>query len=751
MKYDFAGGLRKFSDNYHLYRSVQQNSRSKTLHFAWSPVTCISFTDENHRLASSTALAKLTSCNSKSNLIQIFPDFFKIVILSIRLLIFAILVGLVPIGFGQTPEPIRTAQELRTLSPTEAAARRPVRLQATVTQLSPERSIFIQDSTGGAFLSSRRHVPSLYPGLQIEVEGVSYPGLYVPGIEPTSVRVIGEGPLPAPRAVTMEQLAAGTFHYERVEVRGIVRAFQPVVDGPSVLTLALGDSRLDVHLAKVEEAEASALIDATVRVTGLAAGYINDRRQLVAPHLRVSDLTAVQVEEAAPAEPFALEPTPASNLLRFRPGGAPGHRVKVTGIVTHHAPGSALFLRDGPDGLLVETLQRDFLPPGTQIEVLGFADMGTFNAVLRDAIFRTVESGPTPVPTTTKPAEILKGTHEADLVRLEANLVETFTTAKELILVLREGELGFRATLALAGLEEPPALRAGSRLQLTGVALAEQTVRHGLSFRANPTSFSLLLRSSSDIAILHAAPWWTPTRLLLLAAAAVTLGLIFAAWAWTLQRRVREQTAIIAEKVKAEAAAEERARIAREFHDTLEQELVGLALRLDAAAPKIEEPARTLIDAARRLVQRLQAGARGFLWNLRDRSLEQATLADAIQHTLAALGEDRTLNISVTGESRRLPGVTEHELLRLAQEASTNAVKHGRAQTITIALAYEPRKLQLTIADDGSGFDPSQPPPAGHFGLIGMRERVQHLGGTFTLQSAPGAGTTVTVVIPLPA
>ena len=113
---------------------------------------------------------------------------------------------------------------------------------------------------------------------------------------------------------------------------------------------------------------------------------------------------------------------------------------------------------------------------------------------------------------------------------------------------------------------------------------------------------------------------------------------------------------------------------------------------------------------------------------------------------LASLGHDRAIQVHTEGEPRRLPGLTEHELLRIAQEATTNAVKHGQAQHIEIALAFAPEEVRLRVTDDGHGFDVEREgTKTGHFGLIGIRERVQMLGGTLRIESAPGTGTAVVV------
>lgn len=656
-------------------------------------------------------------------------------------------------AIAQTPpRPLTNARELRLLPPEQAEQRVAVRLRAVVTFIEPNRTIFLQDETGGTFARFNPNLPLVQPGHLVQVQGVSYPGLYVPGIETENIRILGTNVLPAAMPVTFEQLAAGQFNYERVEVRGIVRAFTPGEEGRGLLLLGMGGTaRLEIHANAAEPAAAERLVDSAVRVQGLAAGFINDKRQLVSPHLRVMDLSGFAVEERAPEKPWDLAITPSTHLLRFSPTGSPGHRVKVRGVVTHHEPGRALFIRDGTQGLYLQSAQPDSARPGDVVEALGFPAMGTFSAYLQDAVFRKTGSEPEPEPIAAAAREITKGSRDADLVRLDAEMLDVLRTASHVVLVMRSGDTAFHARIAGDQTSQFAELRPGSRLRLTGVARAEQPEFRPVSFSTSARSFEIVLRGPGDIEVLHAPSWWTARRLGI--AAVLLLALVLAALAWVvlLRRRVAQQTAIIHEKVATAATMEERQRIAREFHDTLEQELVGVALRLDAAIPAVAEAKpRDLLEATRRLIQRIQAEARGFLWNLRDRSLEAASLADAIAHTTADLWQGREFEVRVSGEPRRLPGVIEHELLRIAQEASNNAAKHGRAERIEIEIAYAADSVRLRIADDGAGFDPHEAAMrAGRFGLTGMRERVKKLGGTFELRSQPGSGTEIELRVPV--
>ncbi|MEQ1860745.1 MAG: sensor histidine kinase [Chthoniobacteraceae bacterium] len=651
----------------------------------------------------------------------------------------AFLVAALIANAQDAPRLLITARELRALSEEEARLPHPVRIHATVTLVETNGTAFLRDETGATFIRTQTRF-TLSSGQRIEVEGNTFPGLYVTGIVAKNVTVRGDGELPAPPALNYEQLASGQFHYEWVEVRGIIRAITATAEFP-VLKLALGDGSIELIPVTDDSEPEERFLDATVRVVGIAAGFINDRRQLVSPHLRLRSLADITILEAAPPEPA---PTPASELLRFAPGGRAGHRVKVRGTVTHHEPGSAVYLRDGEQGLRVRSASSEIFAPGEIVEALGFPAMGTFSAELDDAaLIRTGETGDAqPMPATLP--DLLTGKHDSDLVRIDADVRDAVRDADRLTLTMQADGSVFTAILRPS---PPTAPEVGARLRLTGVCRVAGTTQPARSFNTRAGAFDLLVQS---IEILRLPPWWTAGRLAIAASALLALMLLALAWAALLRRQVLRQTALIRSQVEAAAVADERQRIAREFHDTLEQELVGVSLRLDAAATRAEESKlRDLLTATRRLVQQLQAGARSFVWNLRDTAFAGQPLAAAISQAVANVVTGRQFEVRTTGEAHRVPGNVGHELLRVAQEATANAVKHGGAQRVAITLDFATDRVRLAVNDDGAGFDPAAPVPPGHFGLIGMRERVQKLGGEFTLRSAPGTGTTLEVAVPL--
>ncbi|MFJ6573259.1 sensor histidine kinase [Streptomyces sp. NPDC091292] len=229
----------------------------------------------------------------------------------------------------------------------------------------------------------------------------------------------------------------------------------------------------------------------------------------------------------------------------------------------------------------------------------------------------------------------------------------------------------------------------------------------------------------------------------------------------------------------------ERERLAREIHDTLAQGLSSIQLLLRAAGRTLpaDAPAAPLIEQARAAAQDNLAEARRFVRALAPPDLAHGTLAAALERLCATApgsvpgagtAADVKAQCSVSGTPVELPTPYEVALLRIAQSALGNTVRHARARRVDITLSFMDTAVALDVVDDGVGFDtgagtgsgtgtgtgsgtvggnPRGPADArrdGGFGLPAMRSRVASLGGTFTVESAPGQGTAVAVTLPLP-
>ncbi|MFJ7149094.1 sensor histidine kinase [Streptomyces sp. NPDC100445] len=229
------------------------------------------------------------------------------------------------------------------------------------------------------------------------------------------------------------------------------------------------------------------------------------------------------------------------------------------------------------------------------------------------------------------------------------------------------------------------------------------------------------------------------------------------------QRRhlIEKLTATRADLARAQHTAgvlAERERLAREIHDTLAQGLSSIQLLLRAAGralPERPETAGRHVEAARQAAVDNLAEARRFVAALPPPALEGTTLAGALERLCATTGARHrlTARFHLSGDPVPLPTAHEVALLRVAQSALANTVRHAGTTSVELRLGYRGDHVTLAVADDGRGFDPAHLPATdpgdGGFGLAAMRARMRGLGGTLTVASAPGDGTALAARLPL--
>ncbi|MFN7916410.1 MAG: two-component regulator propeller domain-containing protein [Vicinamibacterales bacterium] len=234
--------------------------------------------------------------------------------------------------------------------------------------------------------------------------------------------------------------------------------------------------------------------------------------------------------------------------------------------------------------------------------------------------------------------------------------------------------------------------------------------------------------------------WW-------FTAVAVGLAILAVAGVWRMHiRRMRREFSML---------VGERARLSREVHDTLLQSMFGYALQFDALAqvvPASDLQLRARLAQLRHQVEDDIREARQSIWNLRSPTLERQDLASGLRRAveLAAASRQVHLTMTVAGEPARETPRADEQLLRIGREAVSNALRHAHPDHVRVSLEYGVDQVVLIVHDDGCGFEPDTAGSTpGHFGLTTMRERAQSVGGTLTITSAPGAGTTIRTEIPL--
>lgn len=652
---------------------------------------------------------------------------------------------------AQTPDrflPLLThADQVRQLSPQQAALGYPVRVRGVVTDDVPAPDFFVQDSTAGVYVEGAKSTNFTHHfGDLIEVEGVTGPGKFAPVILESKSRVLGRAALPKSRIFSFDELADGQLDSQWVRVRGIVRAVS--IDRTSwhettlAMRIASGGGQLSVRVPIPAEQDFSSWVDDEVLLEGVCGSLFSAQRQLTAVLLYVPRLSLVTIE-AHPRD------VPLSSLLTFTPGPGVQHRVRVRGIVGYQQPGKALFLQAEGRGLRVHTEQETKLNVGDVVDALGFPAMGDSAPVLEDAVFSRV--GPQvslkPVPLDlSAPWEKYDGA----VVETEATLLSRDMQPEGVRFLLQEGPIVFDATSSPAGpTDRLLSVPLNSQVRVVGICL----VRGG-GLWSVPQSFRMLLRSPQDLVVLHAPSWWNLRHTLWVLGGTVGALFIVIAWIVVLGRRLQEQMQLIRQKLRSGAVLQERNRIARELHDNLEQELAGITMQLDLAvdcfqqAPKV---ARQALETARDMSRHSMIDARRSVWDLRCHLLEEGDLVSALRQTVqpSAPRDNVKVDVSVTGAPVRLPASIEMNLLRIGQEAVANAVKHGGARVVKAVLQYDQNKIRLSVTDDGRGFRPEDATPSGHFGLLDMRERAHSMGCTLQVESEPERGTRVAVEIPV--
>lgn len=672
---------------------------------------------------------------------------------------------------------LTNAIQIRALSPERAALHLPARLRGIFMGQtgSLDQGFVIFDSTEGIYVEGA--ISNITRGDIVEVTGMTDPGGFAPFVQARTVRKMGEGQIPPPLKVSLGELSNGGLDAQWVEVSGVVRSCEPmpaserptpppgsIVPSKAIaswserkfkMTLASGDERVAVQVN--DELKPETYVDAEVRLRGICFSQHNATRQFLNPLLLVPHGVELIVEKPPLPDPFSIPSRPVSSLMEFNRQANFGHRVHVRGVVTYHRRGEFLWLREGERGLRADSRQNELLQPGDEVDVLGFPGRGQYTPVLEDAVFRKISSGAPPVSVPL--GGILEAfRHDADLVEILGTLLEW-----------RQDSDGYILELDWAGQHTEALLPSGvapgftdkwlpnSQMRVSGICSVMTSKNGPVSGIWEPATVQLLLRTQNDLAVVRAPSWWTYQHVMIVLGLIAGASLIAVATVmWMARQRLRDQ-----ENRRARAEAEfaailsERNRMAREIHDTLAQGLVATSVQLRLAKKQIGAGGASLaqhLDTAQELVRESLEEARNSIWNMRPHVLEKNDLAGALEGILRQLSEGTGVeaDIRVAGKARRLAPMIEDNLLRVGQEAITNATRHAHARRITVMLDFAEKQFRLRICDDGRGFDAAQPPPGGGgFGLVGIRERASQLKGELNIQSAPGTGTEVGLTVPL--
>jgi signal transduction histidine kinase len=396
-----------------------------------------------------------------------------------------------------------------------------------------------------------------------------------------------------------------------------------------------------------------------------------------------------------------------------------------------------IYIQDSTGGAVVQGIAGPQIRIGDELEVRGRPTVDISGITFHQPSVRVLRSREPLPPTVVTAAEAALGTYNDRYVQIEGRLLsEPFASSSGAMceiesdgqifaVVLPEGVSGsaFRTILV------------NSRVRLNGVARSE------LRYAREYYPFVILLRSSEDVAVVASPPWWGLRHIVELAAA-LSFILILCAVAYSQVLKWRFH-----------AVSEERSRLAREIHDTSAQSFAAIAFQLESSlsgpgeAHRDERPLRTALQMAK------QSRKDAHVTIATLRSMQSETrLLPMLETVIRPLCLVANVSFRISGEDECVPSAdVAHQILRIAQEAVSNSVRHASCAEIKVRAEQTQSTLLITIADDGKGFRldaSSELTPQEHFGIIGMRERARAIGGRLAIRQGQ-PGTVVSLEIPL--
>ena len=629
----------------------------------------------------------------------------------------------------------------------------PVEIKGVVTWVSDDyTSLVIQDPTRAVFISasavSSQNVPQF--GDYCKIRGLSRPADFSPIVELHEAVVLWHGQMPTPIKPTRAQLLSGSLDAQYVEIRGLV-----VATHDKYITLLTSDGTLDLEITPLSIGPLDKFLNSIIRVRGclFAIWNADTHRVILDQPLRVG-ASIISIDVPPPLDPFTADNMTAKELTQFDVHSDTFRRVKVSGQFIHTGRAVSYMTDDGT-GLRFQLAQQVPLDPGDKVEVVGLVELGGASPVLRQAVVR--KTGHAPLPEARHIIlNALGDNYDSTLVWLEGTLVDVRKYGKEQVLELQVGVEKFVARLN-SDQNQIFDWPIGSKLKLTGVFSA---LNGGRSASRYVDSFELLLDSPTNVQVIARPPWWTLGRLLAVVGALIIGLMLTLIWISSLRRQVDRRTVQLHREIsqreqaeKLRAIEQERSRIARDLHDDLGSELTeinmtaamvpGLIIGADAALERL----RHIVEKSSSMISSLD----GVVWVINAKNDKLASLIEYLasytEEFLAKAQIACRVELPDFYADRLIDAEIRHDVLLAVRETLNNAVRHGHPSEVLLQFKVLDNNLEITINDNGCGFDPNQ--PRGN-GVGNLQQRMKKYDGSCIIQSTSGSGTSVILKLPLP-
>jgi signal transduction histidine kinase len=655
---------------------------------------------------------------------------------------------------GKLPSPLTTARQVQSLPIEDAGHELPVRIHGVVTSanIHYDHWMSIQDDTRGIWINLH-NISNSIPvcGEVWEVAGHSGAGDFAPVVIADQITFLGMGRMPEPMRPTWNELINGSMDVQWAEFQGLVTDVKS-----NNIALIMPEGHLTVQMEGYQESDLKPFLKAGIRIRGaLYAVWNAGTREVRVGNILMRN-AIIDVDQPAPENPFDAPVKKPRDLFLFDAQATPFQRIKVMGEVIHAEPNRIFLMQDGV-GMRIISTEAVNLQAGDRIEAVGYPEISGPSPVLHEAVVRKIGEASLPPARDVVDSELTAEGLDSSRVRVEGKLVGMHLEQNTIVL-----EMQAKTHLFLAQLSSyfPDfSLRIGSRLALTGVYVGQARDRR---LDNQEGSFELLLNSPADITVLAKPSWWTLQRLLTVVGILFVVLILAAIWITQLHQQVAQRTLQLQreirerERVERQHALEaERSRIARDLHDDLGSSLTEISVLASTGrhSPMTEAPShpglfRAIADKAYGLISALDV----IVWAVDPEDNSLQSLADYLNgfvgEYLANSGISCRFKIPVSVPTVILEGRVRHDLFLAVKETLNNIVRHAGASEVEFRIAVTENDLQITIVDNGTGFETAGA-KTGH-GLENLSARLTRLGGTYTVHSTLGAGTTVKICLPLP-
>ena len=632
----------------------------------------------------------------------------------------------------------------------------------------------VEGSTGAAVIYAERSVitPELKPGDVVRVRGMTtMPKLLFCMAAAEEVEFISHSAPPKAVDASIRDLLGGKYDCRLVRTSGKVRdVCQCNINSQwTYLTLESGGEVLYASLPALDAdfTKLKTLVDSTVRVTGVCVLSDTSGRVQIGRSFKIADMDSISVISRRESKPKNIPDV--TGICNLRPD-------EISALDRHRASGLVMAVWRRDQALLKiangTTIGVQFdgesLPRcGDEVEVVGFPESDTLHVKLVRANWRKLGHVQCELeqPQLVSLDEMVSETngdrlihydYHGRLIRLHGRVLNRpahGVADSRLFLEAGNGIISVEASPLTSVLED---LEEQSEIEVTGICIMETENWRPNAMFYKIRGFFIVPRSEADVRVISRPPWWTPGRLFLVIIALVVALAAIAFWNVMLNRIAeRRGHELMRQRLRHEQAAlktDERTRLAVELHDTLAQNLTGVAMEIEAASKlRGNAPPEMLahIDIAGKALKSCRDEIRSCIWDLRSQALEETNMARAIAKTLQPYMKSARIDIDFDVPMSRFSDNTAHAMLRIVRELVANATRHGRATSIEVRGDAKDGNICFSVADNGCGFDPESVPGVsqGHFGLQGIRERVKELKGEVSIKSAPGEGTTATITL----